>query len=199
MMSDISMLEIDAAGSQASAYRTLRPKSRLFTMLCVLLILASLSYALPNTKGRKQMNKVEWGKVTEDLAISLSAAEPRYGPRDTITLNIALKNFGNTPVPIVMRSPWIDYTLSVRYDETTDIPKTAYAQQMIESAAEGRRANYQLKPGEVLTESIELSKAYDVKAHGLYKVVATRETYEKGKLDRYATVTSNELTIEIIP
>jgi hypothetical protein len=68
---------------------------------------------------------------------------------------------------------------------------------MIKAAAVGRRATRELMAGEVVTESLELNKAYDMTRPGTYVVIVTRETYQKGKLDHFATVTSNELTIKI--
>lgn len=143
------------------------------------------------------MTEIQWGKPTEDLAISLSVAQRVYRMGEPITLNIALRNVGREPVPIVVRLVWYDYSLSVRHEGRTEIAKTTYATEMIEGAAEGRRATRQLAPGEVLSESLELTEGYRMREPGRYHVVATRETYKRGKLDEYATVTSNELVVEV--
>ena len=143
------------------------------------------------------MRDIQWGKPTEDLAISLSVAQRVYRAGEPITLNIALKNVGREPVPIVVRLVWYDYSLSVRYEGRTELARTPYAVQMIEAAEEGRRVTRQLTPGEVLSETLELAEGYRMTEPGKYHVVATRETYKRGKLDEYATVTSNELVIEV--
>jgi len=143
------------------------------------------------------MSDIQWGKPTEDLAISLSVAQRVYRAGEPIALNIALRNVGREPVPIVLRLVWYDYSLSVRYEGRAEIAKTPYALEMIEGAAEGRRATRQLMPGEMRSESLELTEGYRMREPGRYHVVATRETYKRGKLDEYATVTSNELVIEV--
>lgn len=76
--------------------------------------------------------------------------------------------------------------------------QTPFARQQIEAAAYGRRATLEMVPEQTLVESVELSKGYDLSAPDVYKVVARRKTYRKGKLDEYATVTSNELAIRVV-
>lgn len=143
------------------------------------------------------MDDIQWGKRTEDIAISISVTEPIYIPDQAIVLNIIMKNVGKTPVPIVVRSPWVDYSTRVWFEGRTEIPKTSYALRMIKAATVGRRATRELMAGEVITESLELNKAYGMTRPGTYVVIVTRETYQKGTLDHFATVTSNELTIKI--
>jgi hypothetical protein len=144
------------------------------------------------------MNNPQWGKATEDLAISIQAARPRYKVGEPVTLDVRLKNVGKTPTRIVVRPDWGDYTLEVRRGSTV-VPKTPFAEQMIEAAALGPRANAELGPGEVRTTRFELDKGFDLSAPGSYKVIVTRGTYKKGTLDQFATVTSNDLTLQIDP
>ncbi len=99
------------------------------------------------------MNKTQWGRETEGLTISLSTEKAVFESNDTIGLNISLKNTGPTPTAIVVRSPWIDYDISVRDENNNELPKSAYAQQMRETAAEGLRRTQQLMPGEELTSN----------------------------------------------
>lgn len=160
-------------------------------------ILVLIGCSMSTKEGRNKMDDIQWGKPTEDLAISISVTEPIYGPDQAIVLNIAMKNVGKTPVPIVVRSSWIDYSTRAWFEGRTEIPKTPYALRMIKAAAVGRRATRELMTGEVVTESLELNKAYDMTRPGTYVVIVTRETYQKGKLNHFATVTSNELTIKI--
>lgn len=167
-------------------------------ILFLLLWLNGIGCMISNRKGEAQMNDIHWGNKTEDLAIFLSAAKEEYKLNEPIELVISLKNFGTQPIPVVIRSPWIDYALNIRYESGADVRKTAYGFRMIESAVEGRRATRQLMPGETITEGLELSKGYDMKSPSAYKIVARRETYKKGRNDQYATVTSNELVIKII-
>ena len=144
------------------------------------------------------MAEIQWGMTTEDLAISIYVAKLQYKVCESIVLNLALKNAGDTPTPIVVRSAWSDYTLKVYREGFAEIPKTPYAVRKIEAASAGSRATTELMPGEVQTTSLDLDKGFDMSVPGLYKMIATRETYKKGKLDEYATVRSNELIIEII-
>jgi len=159
--------------------------------------LPALNCAPPDTSWRKNMADNQWGTPTEGLAISISVPKPVYSPGAPIAMGIALRNVSTTPVPIVVRSVWYDYSLSVRDKDRAELTPTPYATQRIEAAAEGRRATRDLGPGQVLVEECELSKAFDMTRPGSYTVVATRETYKLGTLDQYATVTSNELTVTV--
>lgn len=143
------------------------------------------------------MANIEWGSVIEDLAISLSVDQPVFRLGDTIPLHIALRNFGTTPITIVMRSPWIDFSLLVRDENGREIPESDYMRQMRETAAQARRAMHQLMPGDVVTETLDLDKAYELKIPGLYTVSANHTTFKKGMLDQFAEVASNELKIRI--
>jgi len=155
------------------------------------------AYVPETVKGRKCMNKTQWGRETEGLTISLSTEKAVFESNDTIGLNISLKNTGPTPTAIVVRSPWIDYDISVRDENNNELPKSAYAQQMRETAAEGLRRTQQLMPGEELTETLELDKAYDLKKPNRYTVSVKHHTYRREALDQFAEVTSKELPIRV--
>jgi hypothetical protein len=158
---------------------------------------ALLGCTARSQKGGQEMIETQWGVATEDLAISISVSQADFRPCDTVEMHLILKNVGDGKVPIVQRSPWIDYAVTVRRGDASEVPKTPYALQMIDAAAYGRRATGELAPGETLAEPLELSKAFDLSAPGVYTVVAKREVYKKGRLDQYATVTSNELTMRV--
>ena len=145
------------------------------------------------------MDEPKWGPTTEGLAILLSVTKPEFKPDEPIILSVALKNKSDAPVPIVVRMPWVVYSLTVRFEGRSEVPKTPYALHLIEVGGLGARATSQLPPGEVTTANVELSAGFDMKRPGSYTVVATRETYKTGKLDEYATVTSNTLTIRVAP
>jgi hypothetical protein len=168
-------------------------------MLWIIQLSPSMACMSSMAEWRNKMEDIQWGEITEGLAISISTIKPGYKKGEAISLNIAMKNFDEDPVPIVVRSIWIDYAIKVLFEHTTEIPKSTYALQKIEAAGEGRRATSELKPGEILHESLELTKAYDMTVPGTYTVIVSRETYQKGKLDRYAVVKSNELTIKVVP
>jgi uncharacterized protein YfaS (alpha-2-macroglobulin family) len=143
------------------------------------------------------MAEHQWGSVTEDLAISLSVDKPVFRAGETIPLHIALRNFGTTPSTIVVWSPWVQYPLSVRDESGRELPETPYVQQMRNKAYQMRRAMHQLEPGELVTETLDLDKAFDLKKPGLYSVSAKHPTFKKGKLDQFAELPSNELAIRI--
>jgi len=175
-------------------------------MLWAMPMTVSMGSAMSWDGWRNKMEEIQWGETTEGLAISISVAKPSYKKGEAISLNIVMKNFDEDPVPIVIRSTWIvirstwiDYSIRVLFENTTEISKSPHALQKMEAAAEGRRATSELKPGEILNESLELTKAYDLTQPGTYTVIVTRATYQKGKLDQYAVVASNELTIQVTP
>ena len=170
---------------------------RLLLVLWGLITLPALNCAPPDTSWRKSMTGNQWGTPTEGLAISLSVPEPVYRLGEPVVIDITLKNVATTPVPVVIRSVWYDYSLSVRDEDRAELAPTPYATQRIEAAAEGRRATRDLGPGDMLADDCELSKAFDMTRPGSYTIVATRETYKLGTLDQYATVTSNELTVTV--
>jgi len=143
------------------------------------------------------MAEPQWGSMTEDLAISLSVDSPVFKPGETIQLYITLKNFGTTPSTIVLWSPWVQFPLSVRNEEGKEVPENPYAQEMREMAYQVRRAIHQLMPGEKVTETLDLDKAYDLQTPGLYTVTAKHPTFKKGMLDQFTEVPSNELAIRI--
>jgi hypothetical protein len=144
------------------------------------------------------MTEFQWGSPTEDLVISITTDRPNYQIGEVITLNIALKNIGDSPLTVAMRSKWIDYAISAWDKSLTELQKSPYAIQMLETAAEGRRATKTIMPSEIIKQKIELTKVFDINQSGSYKIVATRETYKKGKLNEYATVYSNTLIIQIL-
>ena len=189
----------DAVARCQRACDTWLPMARLVAVFCALMLVFNIRCFTPSTERMNNMNEIQWGRSTEDLAISISVPEPVCRSGDAIVLSISLKNIGRTPVPIVVRSTWIDYATTVRYEDGTEVPKTEYALQMMEAAQEGRRLTRELMPEEVTTENLELSKAFEMTQPGNYAVVATRATYKRGKLDEYATVTSNELTFKVVP
>lgn len=160
-------------------------------------------HTMPGKKGatavsRTQPDEFRWGDKEENLAMSLSVAKEAYRLGELIPLRISLKNFGSAPVPVVIRSPWSDYTLKIQYERRVNIEKTSYGLQMAETAAEGRRATRQLMPEEVITEDLELTQGYDMKLPGSYTIVASRIVYKNGETNQYATITSNELVVKII-
>jgi len=145
------------------------------------------------------MEDNEWGEITQGLAISISVAKPSYKRGEAISLNIALKNFSEDPVPIVIRSTWIDFSTEVFLDKGNQLPKLPYAVQMMESALEGRRMSSELKPGAMIEETLELTTVYDMTTPGAYSVIVTRTAYHKGKMDQQAVVASKELAIQVTP
>jgi len=143
------------------------------------------------------MDDIQWGETTEDLTIAIYVDNPVYKPGETIVLNILLKNVGEMPLPLVIRSPWLDYNLRAWHEDSTEMSKTPYALRVIKVATVGRRAVRQLMPEEVITDTLEIDKVYDMSALGSYKIAATRETFKKQNSDEFATVESNELIIKI--
>lgn len=154
--------------------------------------------ALSCKNGKIDMEKINWGERVEDLAISVSALRTEYKLREAIAVNLFIKNFGDTPALIAVRSPWIDYSLTVLYEGKAKVLMTPYGNQMTESAALGRRSKRHLIPGEVVSDTFDLDQAYELKSPGLYQVVATRQIFKRGKLDEFATLKSNELDIRIL-
>lgn len=143
------------------------------------------------------MNQTQWGSTIEDLAISLSTEQSVFRPGDSIKLNIALKNVGATPATIVVRSPWIDFDLSVRDESGNELPPTQFLQMKREASVEGRLRTQKLMPGEAFVETVDLDKAYNLNKTGLYKVSAKHHTSKGGTLDQFVEVPSNELTFRI--
>jgi hypothetical protein len=140
--------------------------------------------------------QIQWGQTVENQAIALSTAKPQFKVGETIVVQVTWKNFGKSPVSTVTRNTWIDYDFTVKRDGT-DIPKSPYALQMIEAGSLGRRATGKLEAGASVTDSIELDKGFDLRMPGQYKVAATRVVYKQGRLDEYATLKSNDLTVVV--
>ena len=145
------------------------------------------------------MEKVVWGPPTEGLALSISVEKPKYPISDPITLNLAFKNLSDSPTLLAVRSAWADYGIRVRLEGAGEVQKTEYALRAIEASGVGRRMTTQLQPAQIQTDSLELSKGFDMSRAGVYAVSATRETFKKGNTSEFATVTSNILVILIVP
>ena len=159
-----------------------------------LLTLAS-GVAVPKNRS-EYMDHLEWGPETANQAVAIWALGSHFRPGDPIVLNFALKNFGKTAVPIIRQSPWVDYSLEVRW-QGADLKRTPYADQRIDAAAEGRRIFRELRPEEMVTDELELDRAYPTTAPGIYRIVATRSVSVGAGAEHYATVTSNVLEIRI--
>lgn len=179
-------------------------------MVCGLIILGAgipwmvrpwpvTAVSLSMAEWRNKMEDLEWGETVEGLGISISVEKPIFKTGEAVFLDMMTKNFDKDPVPVVIRSTWLDYDIKVFSGKGGEIPKSPYAVQMIESAAEGRRALGELEPGAVLNDRLELTRAYDLATPGTYTVIVTRTAFQKQSRDQFAVARSNELTIEIIP
>lgn len=144
------------------------------------------------------MATTEWGRQTEQMAMSISVDEDQYKVGEEILLHVATKNVGDQPVAIVVRSPWVDFTLLVRDASGKGIPKNSFGQQRTESGMQGRRLTKELAPGATHADDLEFSRGFHVSVPGEYHVVATRPVYRRGRTDEVTKLTSNAVTIRIV-
>ena len=140
-----------------------------------------------------------WGPTAEGLAISISVAKKEYRAVGPIILNLALKNVSKRPTPIAVRSAWADYAVRVWFEGQGEVLKTEFARTAIETANEGRRMSVELQPAQIQSDSLDISKGFDLSRPGVYSVTATRETFKLGNTSEFAAVTSNILIIRIVP
>jgi hypothetical protein len=140
----------------------------------------------------------QWGERIEGAALSISANAARYGPAEPIDLELSLGNFGATPLAIIRQSPWVDYLLTITREGSDQVAPTSYAERIREAALEGRCATSYLTPGEILSESLKLDRAYDMRASGNYRIFATRGVFLGRSPGEFITLLSNSLTIQIV-
>jgi hypothetical protein len=145
-----------------------------------------------------RMSEQQWGPKIDELAISIYVTRPTYSAGDQIDLHLGLKNFGSSPFILVRLSAWADYSLAVRKENGAGLLPTPYVQQRLEAAMEGRQATSELQPGEMTQDSLELDRAYDLREPGRYTVRATRRVFRRSNYQELATLTSNELVIELV-
>lgn len=77
-----------------------------------------------------------------------------------VPVTITLKNTGNAPISLVVRSAWLDHILSLEDERGNKVPETAHAAATKDGAEAGRRAIRRLAPGETISDTIELEKVF---------------------------------------
>src|ERR1700722_5111563 len=120
-----------------------------------------LSIAARDSKGLQTMTERHWGEKIAGIALSSSVPKATFKRSEDIVLDIILKNFGEKPVAMVVRSPWLDYPYPVRNSRGQQISMNEFGQQRAEVATAGRKSSRDLKVGESQTDDIELSKAFN--------------------------------------
>ncbi len=163
----------------------------------VLILMLSLFLTDQDSKGLQPMKERQWGEKKEGLAISIVVSEADYKKSDDIVLDILLKNFGANPVPLVVRSQWIDYTYVVSNSLGQHTMKNAFGRQREEAGQEGRKMIVDLRPGESRSDEFELSKAFDLKP-GTYTVFVARTFQNSSHAGQLVTVRSNLITFRVV-
>lgn len=142
------------------------------------------------------MMERQWGEKKEGLAISVAVGKDSFKESELVGLNVVLRNFGTAPVPIVVRSPWVDYVYTVRDSRGNELPMNAYGQQRAKASLERRKIIRDLQPGESQEDDFELSKGVDLEHPDTYTVFATRTFPWPGHAGNSFTVQSNAITFQ---
>jgi hypothetical protein len=80
-----------------------------------------------------------------------------------------LKNTSSDVVEYVEISPEMDYDLAVFRQDGSPAPRTGYGRRLAESERwAGRRISRSLAPGEEATETVEITKLFDLAHPGKY-------------------------------
>jgi hypothetical protein len=136
-------------------------------------------------------------EMNSKVNITLSSAKNEYAVGERIPLTISLKNTGDKPVTIIVRSEWLDHLLTVIDARGNTVPEKPEAVKAKEGAQAGRRAIRTLVPGEILAETIDLEKIFKLSQAGVYRVTSSRHVSEKQTLEDPFLVSSNRLEIRI--
>jgi hypothetical protein len=143
------------------------------------------------------MDERQWGEKKGGLAISVAVEKRDFRPSDHIVLNIMLKNFGTSPVSVVVRSPWADYRYVIRNGRGAELPMLMYGRQRAEAASEGRKIIRELRPGESQTDDFELNTAFDLKNPDTYTLFASRTLPSPSRPAESFTLQSNAVTVRV--
>jgi hypothetical protein len=137
--------------------------------------------------------------VIANVNITIKADKNEFKSGEGINLSITLTNSGADPVTVVQRSEWLNHILSVTDARGKEVPETAHAKQVKDAAQVGYRATRQIMPGEALTETLDLDKAFKLREPGTYKITSRRGVSPTKTFERPVSVKSNELIVRVVP
>ena len=103
--------------------------------------------------------------VTPDKAVFVAG--------ENISLTAVVHNVGPDMIYMPGISPFLSYHLSVKEPDGTDAPKTLFYEGRLHEFIKETRS-FSIKPGQSLTEAIDLGRAFDMTQSGIYTVSITR-------------------------
>ena len=139
--------------------------------------------------------KRDWGTAVGGRALSVATDNSRYFPEQRIALNILYKNVGDSEITVPVRSDFTDFEVTVIFDGRDVVPKTRYGKQM--ESAGGSQWLRTLRPGQVLSRDLPLSRYFDFSIKGKYAICVKTEIPGIRKAGEQRSISSNTLEIAV--
>jgi hypothetical protein len=181
-----------------------RIQRRLFVALPAIGVLGIATVAFAQTEANsdsknEQVGKRRWGRTVEGQALSIMTNKNKYAPLELILLDVVLKNVAKVDIYYINGAhPFDMYTVKVLLPDGKEAPYTRFGNHL------SQRRNHQpattssvLKPGKQVSDSIELTRLYDMSLSGDYTISLQRQLWRGDAIDPKLKIESNSITITI--
>lgn len=137
-----------------------------------------------------------WAGVAQgqEVSITIGAANTSVSVGQPIPIDVQLKNTSDHAIGVGRvggeRNGGIDYHVILLASNGRAVPRTKYGAAVDTGRVEGSAVLLQLKPGETLTQSFDLTKLFKLTEPGTYTLRAGRKLPERtGKMEWSNTLT----------
>ena len=181
-------------------------------MIFIVFFTALASGQPPKIKGQGPTNieqASKGGVVTEGFQLFIQPEKDVVRGEEPIQLKLQLKNTTEKVLLVKEIAAWYDYVLNVRTESGQNVPFTELGQKidmMLRGTGDKVRRSIRnepstiytwLKPGEELTDSIDVTELYKITTEGTYFITVKRSVYSlDGK--SLAEVISNTIRVEVV-
>jgi hypothetical protein len=139
-----------------------------------------------------------WGEPAEGQAISISTPQAPYAAGDVISLVIHFKNVGDKEIMTSLTVVLEMYDVTVLLPDGKNAPLTLYGKcHSSSNVRSGSAHGLPLKPGQIHSSQVVLSRIFDMTLPGKYTIFVERCVWKPGTKRPYPKAVSNKLEIAI--
>lgn len=137
-----------------------------------------------------------WGGAVEGCRISIAADKAEIQPGQPVHLFVFLRNDGTVTIHSPRVSDWFDYEYAILGPVGMPPPMTEFGAKLWKSRQEQVSGTLlDLKPGEELPSTVELTKLFEFKEIGFYSITISKMLmHPRGDFFR---VGSNQITVRV--
>ena len=136
-----------------------------------------------------------WGDSVNGCRISISLPEVQIQTGQPVELSIVLANIGSAVIHSPRTSNWFDFEVSILAPDGKAVPMTEFGAKLHGNLQEQGGTLLDLKPGDELTSSVEVSRLYGVAQPGVYSITVSKMLMNPA--GEYFRVVSNRVSIAV--